>query len=148
MKRQHLTLNDINIGDYVQEWMEIPGKWGPPMYIDGIFANGDIYLDLNGNEADPFDANVSNIFDIPIDFGILPHFGFFEAEHHLYQIEYEGLLLMVNVYKHFETFIVKAMLVNNDTQKIVLSTGSLNSVRTLQHWFYENTGVALKLDFN
>ena len=28
MDKEHLTLQDIVCGDFVQEWFEIPGKWG------------------------------------------------------------------------------------------------------------------------
>ena len=74
MDKQHLTVNDIVLGDYVQEWSEIPGKWSMPMYIDGIFGD-DLYLNFDGNEADPWDAKIKDVFDIPIDWGILTHCG-------------------------------------------------------------------------
>lgn len=147
MDKQHLTLNDICIGDYVQEWSEIPGKWSTPMYVDGIFADGDLYLNLDGNEADPFDANVKDVFDIPIDLGILTHFGFFERDNHVWTLDVDEWKLDVSVYKPFNTFIVKAILSNTVTGKVAFSKTNPDSIRKLQHWFYEETDKPLKLNF-
>lgn len=144
MDNKHLTLQDINIGDYVQEWLEIPGKWGTPMFIDGIFADGSLYLNLDGNEADPFDANVKDVYDIPIDWGILSHFGFFESDTHLFTIEQGEWQLAVHVFKVCNTFLANAMLANKN-RAIIL--GEVNSVRMLQHKFYDETGEPLKLVF-
>lgn len=146
MKEKHLTLNDIHIGDYVQEWLAIPGKWGTPMYIDGIFANGDIYLNLDGNEADPFDSTVRDIYDIPIDFGILSHFGFFECDHHVWTMEYEDWHIVVSVYKPYQFFTGNAI-VSNSNGTVAMSKENINSIRKLQHWFYEETDKVLKLVF-
>lgn len=146
MNKKHLTINDICIGDYVQEWLEIPGKWGTPLYIDGIFGNGDVYLDLVGNEADPFDSNVRDIYDIPIDFEILSHFGFNETDLHRFQMKYEEWNLIVDVYRSDE-FTVRA-LATSEGVGVKMSNSNLSSIRSLQHWFYETTGKPLKLDFN
>ena len=43
MDKEHLTLQDIVYGDYVQEWLGIPGKWSMPMYVDGVFGDGSLY---------------------------------------------------------------------------------------------------------
>ena len=145
MDKQHLTLNDICIGDYVQEWSEIPGKWSTPMYIDGIFADGDLYLNLDGNEADPFDANVKDVYDIPIDCGILPHFGFFEVDTHLFQLEVGEWQLTVHVFKVCNTFLTNGMLANKNGKVVLL--GEVDSIRTIQHRFYDETKQPLKLVF-
>ena len=76
MYKDHLTLNDIHIGNYVQEYSEIVGKFSPPMFVCGIFSNGDVYLDCNGNEGDVFEANIEDIASIPISEEILRGFGF------------------------------------------------------------------------
>jgi hypothetical protein len=147
MDKQHLTLNDINIGDYVQEWLEIPGKWGTPMYIDGIFADGDVYLNLEGNEADPFDSNVKDIYDIPIDYGILPHFGFEEDDHNVWKIERDGWVMKVDVCKMFTGFIGRGI-ISKEGERSFISKHNLNSIRKIQHFFYDKTGIALKLNFD
>lgn len=145
MKENHLTLNDINVGDYVQEWSEIPGKWSMPMYVDGIFGDGDLYLNFEGNEADPWDAKIKDVFDIPIDWGILPHFGFFESDTHLFHIEVGDWQLVVHVFKVCDVFLSNAMLSNKNGHVVLL--GEVDSIRTIQHRFYEETKQPLKLNF-
>ena len=145
MDKQHLTVNDICIGDYIQEWSEIPGKWSMPMYVDGIFGDGDLYLNFEGNEADLWDANIKDVFDIPIDWGILPHFGFFEVDTHLFQIEVGDWQLVVHVFKVCDVFLSNAMLSNKNGHVVLL--GEVDSIRTIQHRFYEETKQPLKLNF-
>lgn len=145
MDKEHLTLQDICVGDYVQEWSEIPGKWSMPMYVDGIFGDGDLYLNFEGNEADPWDAKIKDVFDIPIDWGILPHFGFFEVDNHLFQIEVGEWQLGVEVFKVHNTFLANAMLANKNGRAVLL--GLVDSIRMLQHKFYDETKQPLKLNF-
>lgn len=145
MDKQHLTVNDIFIGDYVQEWSEIPDKWSMPMYIDGIFCDGDLYLNFDGNEADPWEAKIKDVFDIPIDWGILPHFGFFEVENHLFQLEVGEWQIAVHVFKVCNIFLANVMLSNKNGKAILL--GSVGSIRELQHKFYDETKQPLKLVF-
>ena len=145
MDKEQLTVNDIVLGDYVQEWSEIPGKWSMPMYIDGIFGDGDLYLNFDGNEADPWDANVKDVYDIPIDCGILPHFGFFEADHHLFQLEQGDWMVIVHVLNVCNTFHSNVMLSNKNGKSVLL--GCVYSIRELQHKFYDATKESLKLTF-
>jgi len=145
MDKQHLTVNDINVGDYVQEWSEIPGKWSMPMYVDGIFGDGDLYLNFDENPADPWETNVKDVYDIPIDWGILTHFGFFEIDNHIFQIEVGEWLLTIHVFKVCNTFLSNGMLANKNGKVVLL--GEVDSIRTIQHRFYEETKQPLKLTF-
>lgn len=145
MNKQHLTVNDICVGDYVQEWSEIPGKWSMPMYVDGIFGDGDLYLNFEGNEADPWDAKVKDVFDIPVDWEILSHFGFFEADSHLFQLEQGDWMVMVHVLKVCNKFYANTMLSNKNGKAVLL--GCVCSIRELQHKFYDETKQPLKLTF-
>ena len=145
MDREHLKVQDIVNGDFVQEWLEIPGKWGTPMYIDGVFGDGSLYLNFEGNESDPVDANVKDVYDIPIDWGILPHFGFFEADSHLFQLEQGDWMVVVHVLKVCNKFYANTMLSNKNGKAVLL--GFFYSIRELQHKFYEETKQPLKLNF-
>lgn len=145
MDKEHLTLQDIVCGDFVQEWLKIPGKWSTPMYIDGVFGDGSLYLDFEGNESDQVDANVKDVYDIPIDWGILTHFGFFEVDNHLFQIEFGEWQLAVHVFKVCNTFLANAMLANKNGMAVLL--GEVDSIRMLQHKFYDETKQPLKLVF-
>lgn len=146
MDKEHLNVQDIVIGDFVQEWLENPGKWGTPMHVDGVFGDGSLYLNFDGNEEDPFDANVKDVYDIPIDWGILPHFGFFEADSHLFQLEKGDWMVMVHVLKINHTFYANVMLSNKMNGKVVL-LDCVYSIRELQHRFYDAAKVPLKLTF-
>lgn len=143
-KTEQLSLYDLRIGDYIQEWREIPGVFSMPMYVSCIFDDGDLYLNFEENEADPWEANVKDVYDIPIDWGILSHFGFFESDTHLFTIEQGDWQLAVHVFKVCNTFLANAMLANKN-RAIIL--GEVNSVRMLQHKFYDETGEPLKLVF-
>ena len=145
MDKQHLTVNDIVLGDYVQEWSEIPGKFSMPMFVDGIFADGDLYLNFDENPADPWEVNIKDVYDIPIDWGILTHFGFFESDTHLFQIEVGDWQLVVHVFKVCDVFLSNAMLSNKNGHVVLL--GEVDSIRTIQHRFYEETKQPLKLNF-
>lgn len=145
MDKEHLTLQDIVCGDFVQEWLEIPGKWWTPMYIDGVFGDGSLYLNFEGNKSDPVDANVKNVYDIPIDWGILPHFGFFEEVIHLFQLEQGDWMVTVHVLKVCNKFYANVMISNKDGKSVLL--GCVCSIRELQHKFYDATKEPLKLTF-
>lgn len=145
MDKEHLNVQDIVIGDFVQKWLEIPGKWGAPMHVDGVFGDGSLHLNSDGNEADHFDANVKDVYDIPIDWGILPHFGFFEADSHLFQLEQGDWMVMVHVLKVCNTFHSNVMLSNKNGKSVLL--GCVYSIRELQHRFYDETKEPLKLTF-
>jgi hypothetical protein len=145
-KTEQLSLYDLRIGDYIQEWREIPGVFSMPMYVSCIFDDGDLYLNFDGNEADPWDANVKDVYDIPIDWGILPHFGFFEEDHHLFELEQGDWMVMVHVLKICNIFHANVMLSNKMNGKAVL-LGCVYSIRELQHKFYDETKEPLKLTF-
>jgi len=46
---KQLQLQDLFIGAWVQEYLEIPKKLSTPMYVESIFESGDIYLDFEEN---------------------------------------------------------------------------------------------------
>ena len=54
-----MTLQDIKIGDIV---CNVHTKF--PMQVVGIYEDGTIYLDFEGNEGDVFEENIKDlIFD-------------------------------------------------------------------------------------
>lgn len=76
MYKNHLNLQDIKIGDWVQEYSEITDNFSMPMYVSAIFADGTVYLDFNGNEGDVWETNIENIAPITIDKNMMEGFGF------------------------------------------------------------------------
>ena len=85
------------------------------------------------------------MFDIPIDWGILPHFGFFEADSHLFHLEQGDWMVMVHVLKVCNKFYANTMLSNKNGMAVLL--GCVYSIRELQHKFYNETKEPLKLTF-
>ena len=151
MKERQLTLQDINIGDYVQEWRKIPQKFSMPMHVDSIFSDGDLYLNFDGNEAYLWETTVNDTYDIPIDFGILPHFGFTETDHHVWVKECGDWLIRVDVFKPHTYFMTNVSVTylgkGKNKGKTMIKDGSIFSIRELQHFFYDKTKQPLKLVF-
>ena len=52
MYNNHLQLQDLQIGDWVQEINDITGKPSMPMYVSAIFESGHVYLDFDGKDFD------------------------------------------------------------------------------------------------
>lgn len=71
-----LRIEELFIGAWVQERIAVANRLAPPMYVSGVFEGGDMYLDIEGNEGDPLDANVQDIFGLPINEKVLRSFGF------------------------------------------------------------------------
>ena len=76
MYENHLKLQDIHIGDWVQEYNELTGNFSMPMCVSAIFEDGTVYLDFNGDDLDVWEANIEDIAPIKIDKDILKGFGF------------------------------------------------------------------------
>ena len=94
---KQLQLQDLFIGAWVQEYLEIPKKLSTPMYVESIFESGDIYLDFEENEADPFEAKIENIRGIPITTEHLLSFHFKEVGHDVYEIMCDGFAVVAEV---------------------------------------------------
>lgn len=73
---RNLKLEELFIGAWVQVYMSIPDRFSPPMQVSGIFKDGDLYLDIDGNEGDPYEAVIDETFPVAIDEDILVRFGF------------------------------------------------------------------------
>lgn len=71
-----LKLEELFLGMWVRQWHEIPGKYSPPMKVVGIFGDGDMYLEIDKEQGDPFDGNLSDTVALPIDAETLEGFGF------------------------------------------------------------------------
>ena len=76
MYNNHLQLQDLQIGDWVQEINDITGKPSMPMYVSAIFESGHVYLDFDGNEGDVWEVDIKDIAPIEIKENVLVGFGF------------------------------------------------------------------------
>ena len=76
-RTKNLTLHDIHIGDWVQEWSSIPEKYSPPMKVSCINYDGTVYLVPDDEHyCDPDETEIENVDALPIDKDILIGFGF------------------------------------------------------------------------
>lgn len=80
MYENHLKLQDIHIGDWVQEYNELTGNFSMTMCVSAIFEDGTVYFDFNGDDLDVWEANIEDIAPIKIDKDILKGFGFRKGE--------------------------------------------------------------------
>ena len=73
---RNLRLEELFIGAWVRQWRKLPDGLSCPMYVCGLFSNGKMYLDIDDNDGDPFDADVKDTCPIPMDEHIMRGFGF------------------------------------------------------------------------
>ena len=73
---RNLRLEELFIGAWVRQWRKMPDCFSSPMYVCGLFSNGKMYLDIDDNCGDPFDADLKDTCPIPMDEDIMRGFGF------------------------------------------------------------------------
>ena len=142
MYKNHLILQDIRIGDWVQEYSEITDKFSMPMYVSAIFEDGTIYLDFQGNEGDIWEANIEDIAPIKIETDILKGFGF---EYDQKVCDFNLSVDNSDIYVHRFPY---------DPNKWVVQFGegvrytpTCINIHELQHAYYEYVGKPLVLSW-
>ena len=103
-----MLLQDIFIGAWVSQYMEIPKRERCPMYVSAIFENGDLYLDMPGNEGDPFEAEIGEIRGIAITPETLRGFHFDEPDHNLFEKKCKGFKVVVSIFGHQHYKLIRA----------------------------------------
>ena len=139
MKR--LTALDIRVYDYVQEYSKVTKRFSMPMYVDSIFGEETVYLTFSGNEADPWEENTEDLYAIEVDEDTLRQFGF-EKYGQAYILRYDGYSITVR----FPGDRPIQVIITAGMSFWKLSTGC-KYVHDIQHFFYDQTKKALKLDW-
>ena len=76
-RTKNLTLRDIHIGDWVQEWSPTAERYSPPMRVSCIDYDGTIYLVPDDEHyCDPAETEIENVDALPITPELLKGFGF------------------------------------------------------------------------
>lgn len=143
-KNEHLTLNDIHVGDWVQEYSRIAKRMSCPLVVKDIFADGSLNLGFDNerySEFEPIESYDKDIYGIKISKEILEGFGFVKVANEGCdrQLRYKGYSILfgspdkVLFYK------------NADENYIDTLKGAF--IHELQHSFYKQTGMPLKLDW-
>ena len=71
-RTKNLSLRDIHVGDWVQVWSEMTGRYSPPLKIIQICDDGTIYLVTSDEErCTPWEEDIKNVDALPIDGDIL-----------------------------------------------------------------------------
>lgn len=78
---RNFNLEELFVGAWVRKFLPDQGRFTCPLRVSGIFGDGSIYLDFDGNDGDPFDANVTAICPIPMDEDTMRGFGFVRVPH-------------------------------------------------------------------
>ena len=76
-RTKNLTLRDIHVGDWVQEWSPLTERYDPPTKVMSISDDGDVLLIYDDkHRLTPDEARIENIDALPIDADLLRGFGF------------------------------------------------------------------------
>ena len=75
-RTKNLSLHDIHVGDWVQAWDDITKRYTPPERITAIFDDGTVYTEIDPEQGDPFEYDISEIDGLPITSELLLGFGF------------------------------------------------------------------------
>lgn len=145
MNVKKLQLQDLFIGAWVVEQMEYKQRQSIPMFVSGIFQDGDLYLDFNGNEGDVWEAKIDDIRGIPITSDNLRYFHFVETEHNTFAMNCEGFQVVVYVADHQQYKIVKSSIRHNDGG--FQYNDNLIFIHQLQKFVFEATQKPLILEF-
>ena len=76
-RTKNLTLRDIHVGDWVQEWNPTAERYSPPMKVSCINYDGTVYLVPDDeNYCTPIETEIENVDALPITPELLKGFGF------------------------------------------------------------------------
>ena len=76
-RTRNLTLRDIHVGDWVQEWSPLTERYDPPTKVMSISDDGDVLLIYDDKRRlTPNEARIKNIDALPITPDLLRGFGF------------------------------------------------------------------------
>ena len=66
-RTKNLTLRDIHVGDWVQEWNPTAERYSPPMKVSCINYDGTVYLVPDDeNYCTPYETEIENVDALPI----------------------------------------------------------------------------------
>ena len=76
-RTRNLTLRDIHVGDWVQEWSPLTERYDPPTKVMSISDDGDVLLIYDDKRRlTPNEARIENIDALPITPDLRRGFGF------------------------------------------------------------------------
>lgn len=73
---RNLRIEELFAGAWVRRWVDVPMVLSSPMFVYALFGDGGLYLDVDGNDGDPFEAMIDEVCPITMDEDSLRGFGF------------------------------------------------------------------------
>lgn len=73
-----LKLEEVFVGAWVHQYNAASERFTPPMKVAGVFGCGDLHLEIDKEQGDPFEGTLEDTFGLPIDDRVLEGFGFVE----------------------------------------------------------------------
>ena len=92
-RTKNLSLHDIRVGDWVQAWDDITKRYTPPERITAIFDDGTVYTEIDPEQGDPFEYDISEIDGLPITSELLLGFGLKDMENTTFYGDPVGLIV-------------------------------------------------------
>lgn len=143
-KNKHLTLNDIHVGDWVQEYSGIAKRMSCPLVVKDIFADGSLNLGFDNekySEFEPMESFDKDIYGIELNEEILEGFGFERKANDGYDwlLRYEEYSILFGL--------PNKVLFYKNADESYIHTLEEPFIHELQHSFYKQTGMPLKLEW-
>lgn len=137
-------MNDIHVGDWVQEYREIVKRMSCPLVVKDIFADGSLNLGFDNerySEFEPMESFDKEIYGIELNVEILEGFGF-ERE------AYDGKIWLLRYEEYSILFgLPNTVLFYKNADESYIDTLEEPFIHALQHSFYKQTGMPLKLEW-
>lgn len=73
---RNLRIEELFVGAWVQRFLPQANRFTEPLYVHGIYADGGLYLNVEGNPGDPLDSRVEEVCPIVMDERSMRGFGF------------------------------------------------------------------------
>lgn len=143
-ENEHLTLNDIHVGDWVQEYSGIVKRMSCPLVVKDIFADGSVNLGFDNerySEFEPMESFDKDIYGIELNEEILEGFGFERKAngYYIWLLRYEGYSILCGLSN-------KVLFYKNADENYI-DTLDKPFIHELQRSFYKQTGTPLKLEW-
>lgn len=143
-ENEHLTLNDIHVGDWVQEYSGIVKRMSCPLVVKDIFADGSVNLGFDNerySEFEPMESFDKDIYGIELNEEILEGFGFERKAngYYIWLLRYEGYSILCGL--------SNKVLFYKNADGSYIDTLDEPFIHELQRSFYKRTGIPLKLEW-
>ena len=148
---RNLRIDELFIGAWVKRLVPLSdGMFSRPLRVAGLFDNGSMYLDVEDNDGDPFDAELKDVFPVSIDEVVLRGFGFVRAAKgdNVWMSSFGGIRLTVSLRQRHGVYECRRAAI---TGKVTCWNEEIRYIHELQSWWRDKVllpyGVELNLEW-